>query len=405
MRILFITDSYPPEVRSAAQLMKDLAEGFREKGYDIDVATTYPQYNIADSIQGNFKEISYENGVRVLRIKTLPHHKVNFIIRGVAQLLMPYIFFLKIKKNINGKIDFVIVHSPPLPLAIAAYKVKKFYGSKFILNLHDIFPQNAIDLGVLHNIFLMRFFEWMEKMIYKKSDLIIVPSDQHKKFIEEHRDVPIGKTHVVYHWIDSEPFITAKKTGQFRKLYGLDDKFIFLFGGVIGPSQGLDLIIRIANKLKDNSDIVFLLVGDGSTKEGLMKKVKELNLKNVIFKPFISPEEYPKLVKDCDVGLICLSSQNTTPAVPAKILGYMAAGIPVVAFLQKESDGLSIIKNAQCGYGSVSDNEDEALEIVLKIYKERRKIGVLGKNGLNYLLKNMEKKVGVDKFEKLISSI
>lgn len=406
--ILIITDSYPPEIRSAAQLMKDLADGLADKGHNVWVVTSEPKYNLAESKIDILPEMADENGVKVLRIKTLPHHKVNFIIRGIAQLLMPYIFFWRIRNNIKGEIDVVIVHSPSLPLSITAYKVKKFYGAKYILNLHDIFPQNAIDLGVLKRwkhwpaIWL---FEQMEKSAYKNSDLIVVPSNEHKKFIEEKRNVPKGKTQVIYHWIDSEPFIKAKKTGKFRKLYGLENKFIFLFGGVLGPSQGLDLFIRIAARIKNNKNIVFLFVGDGSEKNNLMKAAKELELNNVILKPFVSLEEYPELVKDCDVGIISLTSQNTTPAVPAKILAYMAAAIPVVAFLHKESDGLLIINEAKCGYGAVSNDEKKALEIILKMYNDKEKIKEYGENGLKYLLENMEKKVCVDKFEKILQVI
>jgi glycosyltransferase involved in cell wall biosynthesis len=242
----------------------------------------------------------------------------------------------------------------------------------------------------------------MEKNAYKNSDLIVVPSNEHKKFIEEKREVPGGKTQVVYHWIDSEPFIKAKKTGRLRKLRGLENKFIFLFGGVLGPSQGLDLFIRIADKIKENKDIVFLFVGDGSAKEKLVKMAKELKLENVVFKPFVSLEEYPEMVKDCDVGIISLTAQNTTPAVPAKILGYMAAAIPVAAFLHKESEGLKIVKEARCGYGAVSNDEEKALEIILKMYNEKERMKEYGENGLKYLLANMEKKVCADKFEKLL---
>ncbi len=400
--ILIITDSYPPEIRSASQLMRNLADGLRDKGHNVWVATSYPKYNLTDSENAVWPEMADENGIKVLRIKTLPHHKVNFITRGVAQLLMPYIFFRKIKKNIKGRIDVVIVHSPPLPLSIAAYKVKKFYCAKYVLNLHDIFPQNAVDLGILRNKFLIKLFERMEKNAYKNSDLIIVPSNEHKKFIEEKKGVPKEKTQIVYHWIDSGPFLKAKKTGRFRKLYGLENKFIFLFGGVLGPSQGLDLFIRIADKIRNNKDIIFLFVGGGSAKENLVKMAEKLELENVVFKPFVSLEEYPELVKDCDVGIICLTAQNTTPAVPAKILGYMAAAVPVVAFLHKESDGLLIVKEAKCGYGAISNNEEKALEIILKMYNEKEKMKEYGENGLRYLLKNMEKKVCVDKFEKLL---
>lgn len=402
MRILIISDSYPPEVRSAAQLMRDLAEGFCEKGHEVYVATTYPQYNLADKSQAEAPELRKENGVKILRIKTLPHHRVNFIIRGIAQLLMPYIFFNKIKKNIKGKIDTVIVHSPPLPLARAAYKVKKFYGAKYILNLHDIFPQNAVDLGILKNKILIKLFEWMEKREYRDADLIVVPSNQHKKFIEQYRGVPEEKVRVIYHWIDSEPFRNAKKTDRFRKMYGLEGKFIFLFGGVLGPSQGLDIILEAAAKLKDNKEIVFLFVGDGSDKGRLMRLAEKQNLKNVVFEPFVSADEYPELVKNCDVGIICLSSQNKTPAVPAKILGYMAAAIPVVAFLQKESDGLTIVSDSKCGFAVISDDKAAVFNAIKKIYSEKENLEEYGENGLSYLLEHMKKSVGVREFEKLL---
>ncbi|MDD5638794.1 MAG: glycosyltransferase family 4 protein [Candidatus Pacebacteria bacterium] len=399
--ILIISDSYPPEIRSAAQLMKDLADGLKSRGHNVWVATSYPKYNLVDSETSVWPKIADENGIKVLRIKTLPHHKVNFIIRGIAQLLLPHIFFQEIKKNIKDKIDVTIVHSPPLPLAITAYKVKKFYKAKYVLNLHDIFPQNAIDLGVLKNKLIIKFFERMERNAYQNSDLIVVPSNSHKQFLEEKRNVPAQKIQVIHHWIDINPFLQLQKTGKFRKLYNLKDKFVFLFGGVIGPSQGLDLLIKIADRIKEKKDIVFLLVGDGSAKEDLIKTVQKLNLKNVIFKPFVSLEEYPELVKDCDVGLVCLTDKNTTPAVPAKILSYLTAAIPVIAFLHKESDGCAIVQDAKCGYAIMAGNLDKAVEIVEKIYNEKDKLKEMGDNGFKYALNNFAIDVCLDKIEEI----
>jgi len=399
--ILIISDSYPPEIRSAAQLMKDLADGLHGRGYNVWVATSYPKYNLVGSENSFWPRITDENGVNILRINTLPHHKVNFIIRGIAQLLMPYIFFREIKKNIKEKIDVTIVHSPPLPLTITASKIKKFYKAKYILNLHDIFPQNAIDLGILRNKFLIKFFERMERNAYQNSDLIVVPSNSHKQFLEENRSIPKQKVHVIHHWIDTSPFLQLRKTGKFRKLYNLENKFVFLFGGVLGPSQGLDLLIRIANRVKENKDMIFLFVGDGSAKEELVKMAEELKLENIVFKPFVSPEEYPELVKDCDVGVTCLTAKNTTPAVPAKILGYMAAAIPVVAFLHKESDGFEVIREAKCGYAVKAGDFDKAVEIVRKIYNEKDKLKELGDNGFKYVLNNFTIDVCLNKLEKL----
>lgn len=402
--ILIIADSYPPEIRSAAQLMKDLAEGLYCKGFNIWVATSYPKYNLADEKDIVLSKIKDENGIKVLRIKTLPHHKVNFVIRGVAQISMPYVFFNEIKKNIKEKIDIVIVHSPPLPLTITASKVKKFYKAKYILNLHDIFPQNAIDLGVLKSKSLIKFFERMERNAYQNSDVIVVPSYSHKQYLQKKRNIPAQKISVIYHWIDMTPFLELKRTGKFRKLYGLEDKFIFLFGGVLGPSQGLDLLIKIANKIKENKDIVFLLVGDGSAKEDLIKMTEGLGLNNVLFKPFVSLEEYPELVKDCDVGIICLTEKNTTPAVPAKLLGYMAAGIPTVAFLHKESDGIKIIEEAKCGYTVRAGDLEKAVEAVEKLYNEKNRLKELGDNGFKYALNNFTVDICIDKLENYLKS-
>uniref|UniRef100_UPI002FDA1C93 glycosyltransferase n=1 Tax=Dissulfurispira sp. TaxID=2817609 RepID=UPI002FDA1C93 len=124
-------------------------------------------------------------------------------------------------------------------------------------------------------------------------------------------------------------------------------------------------------------------------------------LKNVKFGPFVSKDEYPMLVKDADVGLVSLSSKNKTPVVPGKILGYMAASVPVIAFLNKESDGHKIIKDAQCGYSEVSNNVEKAVEAIIKIYNERHRLKEYGENGFNYVKDNFEKDVCIRHLEKL----
>lgn len=400
--ILIITDSYPPEVRSASHLMKDLADGLKENGHKVYVATSFPKYNLADESKVvPLPKYAFEDGINVLRIKTLPHHRANFFVRGFAQLTMPYIFFHAIKKNIKEKIDVVILHSPPLPLTISAYKTKKFYKAKYILNLHDFFPQNAVDLGILKNKPIIKFFESMERKAYRNADLIVTPSGEHKNFLQKNRGISSDKIFVIPHWIDTKPFEKVERTGKFRKLYGLEDKLIFLFAGVLGPSQGLDLVVRIAYKMKNNKEVCFLFVGDGSDKNRLVELTKKYDLQNVIFKPFVSKEDYPELAKDSDIGVITLSAKNTTPAVPAKLLGYMAAALPVIAFVHKESDIHRIVREANCGFTAISDSDDKALAVVLKICQERNKLKQYGENGFKYVLNNYTRKICIGKFEKL----
>jgi len=384
-------------------MMREVAEELTLKGHKVTVVTSQPKYNLSDQDKfKTFDDLSVENDVRVIRVKTVPHDKANYKMRGIAELALPYLFLSKLKKVTKEKIDAVIIYSPPLPLAILGLKIKKIYGARYLLNIQDIFPQNAIDLGVLNNGVLIKFFESMEKRAFGGADRITAHSERNMRFLIEKKRVPADKISTIYNWIDLTSFKSVGRTGRFRKRYRLENKFIFLFAGGMGPSQYLDLVVQAARECKKIKDICFLLVGDGSEKERLKKMAEGYGLKNVIFKPFVPKEEYTFLVKDADVGLVCLSSKNKTPVYPGKILGYMAASIPILAFLNKESEGHHIIRKAKCGYSLPSDDYRKAAEFIIKLYNEKEHFDRYGLNGFEYAVNHFSKNVCIDKLEKLI---
>ena len=146
-----------------------------------------------------------------------------------------------------------------------------------------------------------------------------------------------------------------------------------------------------------------MLVGEDKENGRLMRMVQEYSVNNVIFHPFVSQEQYPELVKEADAGLVCLSSQNKTPVIPGKAWGYMAASIPIVAFLNKESDGHVLITEANCGYSIVSDaSVEEAKKFLIRIFDEKDKLKEYGENGHRYVLKNLTKEVCLTKLIDLI---
>ena len=119
MKILIVTDSYPPEIRSAAHLMQELAEELSARNHKVTVLTGYPRYNIdKNSKRETFDEYLNENGVKIIRVKTIPYHNVPLFVRGLGELTLPFLFFTRLRKYMNGNIDCVIVYSPPLPLGI-----------------------------------------------------------------------------------------------------------------------------------------------------------------------------------------------------------------------------------------------------------------------------------------------
>jgi len=400
--ILIIADVYPPEVSSAAHLMKELAEGLKKRGNNIWIITTYPKYYLPKGLNSQKIQLfSDKDGIKVIRVKTLPLKKVNFVIRGISQLLLPFLFFQKAKKLIKEKLDIVIIYSPPLPLATIGIKIKKYFGAKFILNIQDIFPQNAVDLGILKNKLLIRFFEAMEKNIYKNADLITFHSEGGRRFLIEKKGVPERKIITLSNWIDLMPYQNLNRNISFRKKWDLQGKSIFLFAGIMGPAQGLEFLIKIAKEVSNIEDIIFLLVGDGMEKEKIEKMIRHYDLSNVMIKPFVSKDDYPYLAKEADVGLVCLSSKNKTAFVPGKVLGYMAASKPIVAFLNQESDGFEVIQEAKCGYAVKVEDINKAIEVVRKIYNEEDKLKEMGDNGFKYALNNFTIDVCLNKLEKL----
>lgn len=398
-RILLVTDSYPPEIRSASELMSELAQGLVDKNYHVIVMTTWPKFNLDNTYQNRkYKTDQYENSVRVIRVKSLPHHNVKYIIRAIAQIIMPF-QFLAYYLIYSIKVDTVILYSPPLPLAIFGVWLRIF-NVKFLLNLQDIFPQNAIDLGILKNKYQICFFKIIEKYVYKKSDIITVHSEGNRKLIIASYPDITKKVLVLHNWIDLDKNPVENSVINVRKLWGISHEYIGIFAGVMGPSQNLELIIRVAEKVgKKYPNLVFLLIGNGSERKRIEKLSTDLMLTNVLFKDFVDPILYRQIVRQCSFGIVSLSPDNKTPVVPGKILGYMAASIPIVGFLHKESDGHQIIQSAQCGVSAISSNLSLCIDSLLKFMDSSDCFSSIGRNGFLFAKNNYDKEKILSQFE------
>jgi glycosyltransferase involved in cell wall biosynthesis len=189
---------------------------------------------------------------------------------------------------------------------------------------------------------------------------------------------------------------------DFRETFGLKNKFIAVYGGVTGPAQGLEVILDLAGRVRDLSDLVFLIVGEGTEKAKLEARAKAEGLDNVVFRPFVAQDLYPSLLMSCDVGFLTLSPKMKTPVVPGKILGYMAMSLPVLAIVNRESDAHAIVHEADCGYACYSDDPDEAEQLVRKLYARRGELVSMGSRGRAHALTSFSKSRIVDEIEALL---
>ena len=212
----------------------------------------------------------------------------------------------------------------------------------------------------------------------------------------------------MHNWVDVAHHTAASPSEKnadddFRIKWGITQRYVAVFAGVMGPSQHLDLILDIAERMQDQTDLLFLLVGDGKEKQRLQALAQSKQLSNVRFEGFVSREAYPKLLEVCTIGLVCLSPQNKTPVVPGKILGHMAAGLPVAAFLQPASDGHQLLRDAQCGVSADSNDTRACLSAMQELLANDENLPLLGKAGQNYAIANFSKEVCVSQLEQMLS--
>ena len=301
MNILLVTDSYPPEIRSASHLMLELAEELNHRGHQVTVITTWPEYNLdQEQTQKTFNELEVESNITVIRVRTLPHHNVNYIVRALAQLLMPVQFLLKLRRHRISP-DACVVYSPPLPLAlVGSWLARK--GVRNLLNVQDLFPQNAIDLGILSNPLQIRFFRALERYAYRTADVVTVHSEGNRRMLVAQNPEVAPHLRILHNWVDIDHHSVDEPNGEapshqrvavdFRQRWAIQRKFVAVFAGVMGPSQYLDLILAIAGRMRERKDFLFLLVGDGKEKERLQKLAHEQGLDNVQFEGFVSRDVY-----------------------------------------------------------------------------------------------------------------
>lgn len=404
MRLLLVTDQYPPEICSAAGLMQELAEALAARSHDVTVLTTSPRYKLdRNDAEKTWPAFSVENAVSVVRVPTFALHHVGYLRRGLATVLAPFQLWRGLRRHTATDFDTVFIYSPPITLGMIGLLMRR-RGASVVLNVQDIFPQNAIDLGILRNPLLITFFRWLEKLSYKHADIITAHSKGNLDLLKSTHPDLAGKFRVLHNWIDICRFSAPQKK-DYRQLFSLNGKFVVLFAGVIGPAQGVHMLVEVADRVRDLDDLVFLVVGDGTEKQRAEDLARSRGLGNILFKPFISQDDYPDLLSSSEIGLICLSPDVKTPVVPGKVLGYMAASLPIAAFVNAESDVHQLVADAECGASCVSNDVTKMEHILRQFHANPEAYRQRGHNGRKYVVEHFSMDRIVAEIERMMEEI
>lgn len=388
MKILFVLLELAAENKDGG-MYGNLAEQFQNNGHEVTI--------IAPDIEHAKAYMKEERGMRVIRVASKETQGVSSMYKkGVALATLPYYYKKAYNKYIAGEaFDWIVMPTPPITLSGFVKYVKQRTGAKFYLILRDIHPQSVWSIGLLHNRVEYWFLDRKARTGYQTADLIGCMSQGNIDFIkDQYPGMKMGKGVLLYNWVTEPP--KSEPDPTLRPRLGLDGKFVALFGGNLGKGQRIENIAYLADHYIDKTDIVFLIIAKGVEKDRLQQIAEEEKLTNIRFMDFMPQKDYLNLTQSVDLGLVSINENYRVPTCPSKAVSYMAAGVPVFAMINPESDYGQIIEDCGAGYWAVGSDKDRTIELFNEIYKDKDLRHRMSKAGRVFYEKNCTVKAAYD---------
>ena len=387
MRILFLTMYYQPDSAATGILMAELAEELALHGHDVRVITSMPHYStnsIWPEYRGKWSKRERQGAILVHRVWSyVPVHKDRLLPRFFSYL--SFTLLSAFAGLLMPRPDVIVTPSPSPPLTngISAYLLGKLRGVPFISNIQDIYPDVAIRMGVMKNPAAISGYKKLEQFVYKHSRAITVISEGFRRNLTA-KGVPADKISVIPNFIDAAFVLPHPRRNSFSGSMDWDDKFVVLFAGNVGMSQGLDTVLEAAGLLQGTPGLLFAIVGNGASKPALMAQAETMGLSNVQFLPYQDYEHVPAMYSSADIGLIPLRRGFSNDSVPSKLFTIMGVARPVVASVDAYSETAEIITQAKCGVCIEPENPAALAEAILAVYSDKAQAEEMGRRGRQY---------------------
>ena len=358
--------------------------------------------------EGKRTQLIKEDHSIILKVKTGNIQKTNFIEKGISTVLIETQFLKAIKKYFkNVHFNLVLYPTPPITFVKVVEYIKRRDGAKTYLLLKDIFPQNAVDIGIMTisgvKGLLYKYFRNKEKKLYRISDTIGCMSPANVQYVLNHNpEVEKDKVEVCPNVIEIvDKSVDVETRNKIRSKYGIPlDKMVFVYGGNLGQPQGIDFLVECLKSQKENQNVFFLIIGDGTEFCKLEKYYKCNNQQNFKLMKRLPKEDYDTVIAACDVGLIFLDYRFTIPNFPSRLLGYIQAKLPVLAVTDTNTDIGNVIVDGGFGWWCESNKIEcfnRLIDIIVKADTKK-----LGEIAYQYLQDNYTAEKGYDIIQKRI---
>jgi glycosyltransferase involved in cell wall biosynthesis len=403
LRVVFLTHYFPPEIGAAPARLFELAKRIADGGDSVTVVTGFPNYPsgvIAPGYRGRRFMDEQMESVRVLRTWVFATPARGFLKRIVNQLSFAMSSLLAIRKV--GTTEVIFVQSPPVPTGLGALFYARIKHAPFVLNISDLYPQSAIELGVLRNRVAIRLSEMFVRHLYRRASRIAVPTPGMLERLVA-SGVARDKVFLLTNGVDTLTFQPAAPDSALARSLGLDGHKIFIYAGVLGLAQGLDIILEAA-KLTRDPDILYVIAGEGGDKEALVAKAVAQGISNVRFLPNQPKSSMPALLNLAYASIVPLKKLDLfKSALPSKMFESMAVGHPIVAAMWGE--GANLVETARCGLVAEPDDPQSLSRAVATLAADPELARRLGAQGREYVVEHFDRKDIADRLAKLLREV
>jgi glycosyltransferase involved in cell wall biosynthesis len=342
LNIAMISTDYPPLRTSAAVQLRDLAQHFAALGHQPVM--------IVPSSRASQKPwtVEKQGGIEVLRVAAPPTRAPTLFRRALAEMWLPFAMLLNMRKSpfASTKWDLIVWYSPPIFFGPLIWALRRMSGGRTYLILRDIFPEWAVDLGLVRRGPVYLFLKAIAALQYSVADVIGVQTPSNLAYLWRWARSPRRRVEVLHNWLAVTPDTGCSIRVKDTTLAG---RKIFAYIGNMGVAQGMEIFVELIQSLRHREDLGFLFVGRGTEFAKLVAEKASRDLNNVLFFDEIDSSEIPGLLAQCHVGLVALHPDHKTHNIPGKFVSYVQYGLPVLARVNDGTDLERLIEDEQVG--------------------------------------------------------
>ncbi len=402
MHILIITPYYAPDFGPSAPLFTVLCQALVHRGNSVTVICMVPNYpsgRVQVEFRGKWIQRSIEEGVEVIRV-AIPSINRSSLIERTLQFICFQIGATWASRT-QASCDAIIISNPFLfswiPLAWLTIVRRK----PVIFSVHDVYPDVGINLGIFRNKLVISVVASLERFCLKHSTIVQIISNSFRPGLHA-LGVPDSKMALVQIWVDTDLIRPLPSENDFAKENGLANRFVVLYAGNIGLSQGLEHVLTTAELLANQKDVLFLFVGDGAGQKFLQSQAEQRQLSNVKFLPFQPRQRLPEVMACAAVSLVVLRRGIGSDSLPSKTFSILASGRPVVASVDEASETWNLVSEAEAGLCVLPDDPCKLSEAILNLKQDKDLCDRLGNNGRLWVEQHHSPQFAAQQFEKLL---